>query len=156
MRTPAHSQDILRIFLRTFQHALGLTKTLLEYPNQRVPHLKGHYYVYLRKFLAKHKIQIEFVCANSPKLEQANDQFIINEACAKTKEGLSDPSISRTINYCKSYLQVKCLSDICIADGYYILPLVLQGERTMKQSASRLDIKKSYARLQVEIEDHVY
>ena len=53
---------------------------------QRAPHLKGHYYVYLRKFLVKNKIQMEFSCVNSPKLEQVNGQFIMNEAYAKPEK----------------------------------------------------------------------
>ena len=32
MRTPGHGQDILRIFLKTFQHASGLSLPLLEFP----------------------------------------------------------------------------------------------------------------------------
>ena len=56
LRTPGHGQNILRMFLRTFQHASGLSLPLLEYPDQRAPYLEGHYYVYLRKFLAEHKI----------------------------------------------------------------------------------------------------
>ena len=35
--TPGHGQDILRIFLGTFQHAPGLSLPLFEYPEQRAP-----------------------------------------------------------------------------------------------------------------------
>ena len=86
MRTPGHGQDILQIFLRTFQHASGLSKSLLKYPDQRAPHLEGHYYVYLRKFLAENKMQMEFVCVNCPKLEPEHNHFIMDGACAKTKK----------------------------------------------------------------------
>ena len=98
-RLREHGQDILRIFLRTFQHALGLTKPLLEYPNARAPHLEGHYYVCFRNFLAQHKIQLEFACVKRPTPERAGDHFIMDRACAKPAEELSDASI-RTINYC--------------------------------------------------------
>ena len=33
LRTPGHGQDILRIFLKTFQHVSGLSLPLLEYPD---------------------------------------------------------------------------------------------------------------------------
>ena len=49
LRTPGYGQDILRIFLRTFQHASGLSQPLLEYPDLRAPHLEGHYYVYVKE-----------------------------------------------------------------------------------------------------------
>ena len=106
LRTPGHGQDILRIFLRIFQHATGLSQPLLEYPNQRAPHLKGHYYVYLRKFLTKHKMKLECKRVTSHKLERENDTFLMDEACAKSKVDLSDPNM-RTINYCRSYLEVQ-------------------------------------------------
>ena len=67
LQTPGHGQDILRIFLQTFQHASRLSLPLLEYPEQRVPHLEDHYYVHLRNFLAEHKIQLECACVDRPK-----------------------------------------------------------------------------------------
>jgi hypothetical protein len=49
----------------------------------------------------------------------------------------------RTIYYCKSYLQVKRLSDLCTADGTFVLPSVAKGKRSIRQSVSRLnDIKQ--------------
>lgn len=120
MRTPGHGQEVLQILIRTFQHAFGLSKPLLKQPNQCTQHLKGYYYVYLRKFLAEHKIQMEFVCVNSPELEYENDQFVMDQVCATTIAELDDQSI-RTINSCRSYLQVQQISDICTIDGNYIL-----------------------------------
>ena len=108
MKTPGQGQELLWIFLRTFQHAFGISLPLLEHPNKRALHLKGYYYVYLRKFLAAHEIQMEFACVTSPKPERENDQFIMDQACAKTKAELDDLSI-RIINYCRSYLQVQRL-----------------------------------------------
>jgi hypothetical protein len=49
----------------------------------------------------------------------------------------------RTIYYCKNYLQVKRLSDLCTADGIFVLPSVVKDERSIRQSVSRLnDIKQ--------------
>ena len=130
LRTPGHGQDILRIFLWTFQHASGLSLPLLEYPNQRAPHLEGHYYVYLRKFLAEHKMKLECACVDSPKLERENDIFLMDTVCARSKEELSDANI-RIINYCRNYLKVKRLSDICTANGQFIIPSVWDGNRSV-------------------------
>ena len=69
MRTLGYGQDIRQIFLRTFQHASGLSEPLLEYPDQCAPYLEGHYDVYLRKFITEDKMQMEFACVNCPKLE---------------------------------------------------------------------------------------
>ena len=89
MRTlwkPGHEQDLLRIFLKTFQYASGFSLPLLEYPEQRAPHLEGHYYVYLRQFLVEHKMQLECDCVDRPKLEHENDIFLMDTVCARTKK----------------------------------------------------------------------
>ena len=124
MRTPGYGHDVLQIFLQTFHHASGLSQPLLEYLDQRATNLEVHYYVYYRKFLTENKIQMEFTCVNCHKLEQENYLFLMDEACAKTKEELSDPTI-RTINYCRNYLKVKFFqtltqqTDITFSPWYY-------------------------------------
>ena len=130
LRTPEHGQDILRIFLRTIQHASGLSQPLLKYPNLRAPHIKGYYYVYLRKFLSEHRMQMECAYVTRPELEHENGIFLMDAACAKSKADLSDPDI-RVINYCQSYLEVQRLSDICTVDGRYILPSGMEGQRSV-------------------------
>ena len=137
LRTPGHGQDILRIFLRTFQHVSGLSLPLLEYPEQRAPHLEGHYYVQLRKFLAEHKLQLECACVDRPQLERDHDLFLMDEVCEKTIKELSDANV-RIINYCRNYLEVQRLSDICTADGQFILKSVWDGDLCITQSQSRL------------------
>ena len=116
----------------------GLSLPLLQYPEQRAPHLEGHYYVHLRKFLAEHKMQLEYECVDRPKLESENDTFLMDAMCARPKAELSDAKV-RTINYCRNYLEVKRLSDICTADGQFILPSVWEGTRSVHQSQSRLE-----------------
>ena len=138
IRTPGHGQELLRIFLRKFQRTPGLSLPLLEYPAKRAPHLEGYYYVYLRNFLAAHKCQLEFACIPTPVLEREQDLMIMDVACDKPKEVLSDADINK-INYCRSYLQIHQLSDMCTADGIYILDTVFQGEQSINQSTSRTE-----------------
>ena len=138
IHTPGHGQDILQIFFRTFQHASSLSSPLLEYPDQRASHLEGHYYVSLRKLLAEHKIQLEFACVKCPNTERKNDHLIMDQACKTTKAKLDDASI-KIIYYCRNYLQAHHISNICTADGGYILESVFQGVRLSTQSASRLE-----------------
>jgi hypothetical protein len=45
----------------------------------------------------------------------------------------------RTIYHCKTYLQVKRLSDLYTADGIFVLPSVAKGERSIRQNVSRLN-----------------
>ena len=57
---------------------------------------------------------------------------------AKTKEEVSDTNV-RIINYCRNYLEVQRLSDICTADGQFIIKSVWDGDRSITQSQSRLE-----------------
>ena len=104
LRTPGHGQNILGTFFLTYQHASGLSTPQLKYPDLQATHLEGDYHVYLRKFLAEHKIQLKYACVKRPKRKRENDKFLMDVACAKSKEDLSDADII-TIDYCRCYQQ---------------------------------------------------
>ena len=99
IRTPGQGQELLRLFLGKFQHALGLFLPLLKYPAKRAPHLERYYHVYLQNFLAEHECQLEFACVPKPDLEREKDLMIIDVACNKPKQVLSDADINK-IHYC--------------------------------------------------------
>ena len=69
LRTPGYGKQLATILLRTSQNASGLSKSLLQYPLIRAPHLEGHYYVHIRRFLAKHKASLEIECIPEPILK---------------------------------------------------------------------------------------
>jgi hypothetical protein len=151
LRTPGYGSKLAIIFLRTFQNASGLSLSLLQYPTIRAPHLEGHYYTHIRRFLAKHKASLEIECIQKPTYERQGDEYIMDVVCSPTTatemdipylKQFTDAEI-RQIYYCKSYLQVKRISDLCTADGVFVLPSVAKGERSVRQCASRLeDIKQ--------------
>jgi hypothetical protein len=45
----------------------------------------------------------------------------------------------RQLYYCKSYLKVKIISDLCTADGLFVLPLIMKGELSIRQCVSKLE-----------------
>jgi hypothetical protein len=45
----------------------------------------------------------------------------------------------RQIYYCKSYLNVKRISDLCTAYGVFVLPSITKGERSIRQCTSKLE-----------------
>jgi hypothetical protein len=45
----------------------------------------------------------------------------------------------RQVHYCKSYLKVKRVSDLCTADGVFTSPSILKGELSIRQCASKLE-----------------
>jgi hypothetical protein len=121
--------------------------TLLKYPSIRAPHLEGHYYVHIRRFLAKHKASLGIECIPKATYERQGDEYIMDIVCspATTTEmdteylqHYTDTEI-RQIYYCKSYLQVQRVSDLCTADGVFVLPAIVKGERSIRQCASKLE-----------------
>ena len=102
LRTPGHGQSIMKYCLKRWQHVSGMTHPLLQYPNKRAPHLEGHWYAYIRKYCAKHKISIEISGIEIQQPPRERDKSIMDVVC-------SDPDIDdrdcRKIYYCKTYLQ---------------------------------------------------
>jgi hypothetical protein len=90
---------------------------------------------------------LEIACVPQPTLERSGDEYIMDIVCSPlTTTSLqidllkiyTDMEI-RKLFWCKSYLQVKRISDLCTADGTFILPNVYKGERSIRQSSSRLE-----------------
>jgi hypothetical protein len=147
LRTPGYGKQIATIFLRTFQKASGLSKPLLQYPEIRAPHIGGHYYVHIGGFLAKHGASLEIYCIPKSADEIQGDEYIMDVVCSPTTttemdrnylQHYTDAEI-RQLYYCKNYLQMTRISDLCTADGVFILPSVAKGERSIRQCASKLE-----------------
>jgi hypothetical protein len=146
IQTPGYGQEITTVFLRWNQHALGLSQPLLQFPSIRAPHLDGYYYSNMRRFLARHKGSLEIECVPKPTKERYGDEYVMDVVCSTlTTTSLqhellhcyTDMEIKK-MYWCKSYLQVKRISDLCTADGKFILPNVHKGERSIRQCSSRL------------------
>jgi len=84
LRTPGYGRQLATIFLRTFQHASGLSLPLLQYPLLRAPHLEGHYYVHIRRFLAKHNASLEIQCIPKATYERQGDEYIMDVVFSPT------------------------------------------------------------------------
>jgi hypothetical protein len=147
LRIPGYGKQLATIFLRTFQNASGLSKQLLQYPMIRAPHLEGHHYVHIRIFLAKHRASLEIECIPEPTYERQGDKYIMDVVRSPTTatemdrnnlKQYTDAEI-RQIDYCKSYLNVKRIPDLCTADGVFVLPSIAKGERSIRQCTSKLN-----------------
>jgi len=124
-----------------------MSKPLLQYPGIRAPHLEGHYYVHIRRFLAKHNASLEIDCIPKPTYERKGDEYIMDIVCSPTTttelnkmnlKHYTDAEI-RQLYYCKSYLKVQRISDLCTADGVFVLPSIAKGERSIRQCTSKLE-----------------
>jgi hypothetical protein len=94
----------------------------------------------------KHNARLEIECIPKPTQERQGDEYIMDVVCSPTMtteldtkqlRHYTDAEI-RTTYYCKSYLQVKRLSDLCTADGIFVLPSIAKGERSIRKNVSRL------------------
>jgi hypothetical protein len=82
LRTPGYGKQLATIFLRTFQNASGLSQPLLQYPDITAPHLEGHYYVHIRRFLAQNRANLEIECIPKPSYERQGDEYIMDVVCS--------------------------------------------------------------------------
>jgi hypothetical protein len=133
-------QNLIRR-LRTPGYGKQLAQPLMQYPMIRAPHLKGHYYVHIQQFLAKHRASLEIECIPQPTYERQGDEYIMDGVCSPTTatemdrnklKQYTDAEI-RQIYYCRRYLNVQRLSDLCTADGVFVLPSIAKGERSIRQ-----------------------
>ena len=79
--------------------------------------------------------------------ERLGDAYIMDVVCEpetaieldRTRLKHYTNSEIKQIYYCKSYLNVKRISDLCTADGKFILPSIAKGERSIRQCMSKLN-----------------
>ena len=124
LRTTGTADNIITLFLHKWQQASGMSHPLLQYPSIHAPHLEGHYYTHIRSFLATHQLSLEIHGIDILTPPRENDECIMDVAC--DSDVFTDKEI-RKIFYCKNYLEVKWLSDMCTADGEQLLAGPFEG-----------------------------
>ena len=134
LRTTGTADNIITLFLHKWQQASGMSHPLLQYPSIHAPHLEGHFYTHIRSFLATHQLSIEIHGIDILTPPRENDECIMDVAC--DSDVFTDKEI-RKIFYCKNYLEVKWLSDMCTADGEQLLAGPYEGIRSFRTSASK-------------------
>ena len=134
LRTPGQGQEIVKRFLITFQLASGLSKPIFQYPKLRAPHLEGQFYKHLRNFLAQNNLSFDIAGIETATPPREFDQCIMDVA---TSDGAFKDKEIKFIYYCKSFLQVRWISDLCNADGTSVLPNIKEGHCSIIQSQSK-------------------
>ena len=125
---------MVKVFLIIFQHVLGYQLPLLQYPTRQAPHLEGYFYKYLGQFLSNNESSMEIDCVKPLQQEREDDRFIMDIAC---DDITLDKEMIDKINYCRLFLEVQRLSDICTADGNFIFDSVYIGQRSYGLSSSQ-------------------
>ena len=111
-----------------------MSQPLFQYPLVQAPHLEGHFYKHLQKFLASHNLSLEVAGIKTATLPQEYNYCVMDVACID--DDIPDRDI-KLIFYCKSFLQVRCVSDFCNTNGIYILLNITNGIRNIQQFLSK-------------------
>jgi hypothetical protein len=126
LRTPGEPHELLLIVLDRFQYTAGVGFNVMENTKMALPHLEGVWLPTARDYLGL-KIQ---------PLERHGDRYIMD--IVLSLQGFLAKEI-KLVNYCRLYLQVLTLSDICNAEGNKLAEGILQGYKCTKQSYSLLE-----------------
>jgi hypothetical protein len=126
-RTNTQTSLLLRTALAWTQYQSGISTPILTNVNVELPHLEPRWIPSLRTFLATIDATIELDTDYVPSHQRQNDEHIMDRII-NSKAFL--PADIKRINYCRMYLQVTTVSDLCMADGLHLDPAVADGERS--------------------------
>ena len=122
------------MFLKTIQLASGISQPIIQYPMVRTPHLEGHFYKHLRKFLGSNNLSFEIAGIETATPPREYDRCIMDIVTSDNE--FKDRNI-KYVYYCKSFLQVRWVSDLCNADGTSVLSNIKDGLHSIQQSQSK-------------------
>ena len=116
-RTNGTESTLLRIALAWAQAQTGTSYPILTNVSIHLPQLEAQWIPSLRSFLHQIKATIELDNDYRPSLQREGDMFIIDKVLQNPR---FTPQQMQQINYCRQYLQVHTLSDVCQANGKQI------------------------------------
>ena len=118
-------QDQLYYFSSAHGNILvGLTNHCLEYPKIKAPFLEGMYYMYICSFLAEHNLSLKIEPIKEVLPPRENYQSIMDLV---SESNLKDCEM-KLIYYCKYYLQVWWVSDLCNESRTRVKQELYKGE----------------------------
>jgi hypothetical protein len=133
-RTDTTAGNLLRISVSWIQLHLGISWFFLGDTTTPLPHLPGRWLKSLRKFLSRIGGSIEVDDYFLPSIQRENDVYLMDLVLASNH--FTSKEIC-TINYCRMFLQIVTISDLCLADGVSIDPAFLSGTPAPTSSTSK-------------------
>ena len=103
-----------KIALAWTQHNSGSLYPILQYPSINLPYLESKWFASLRLFLAEADISLTLTKTYVYPIQRQHDLHLMDYF---RESGKFKPSQLRILNYCRLYLNVTVLSDICDATG---------------------------------------
>lgn len=124
---------LLRITVSWAQYCSGISHSLLEHPEVKLPYLESRWLQSLRQYLADVQGTIQLYDAPVAQRQREGDLFLMDVAIANGFK----PAELRRVNYCRMYLNVLLLSDIVTPCGKFIDPAMYVGDFTATMSTSK-------------------
>ena len=116
---------LLRIVMAWVQLCCGVSWFVLERPDIPLQHLEAKWIGSLLEYLNCIKATIQVFNPPIAPRQRENDVFIMDIV---VQSGKFKPVEIKRVNYCRMYLNVILLSDICLAGGHAIDPAMYYGK----------------------------
>ena len=117
---------LLRIAIAWAQFCAGIRSPILEDTSTKLPHLEAEWILSLRQFLQDVQGQLELDTPFVTQLQRQGDAFLMDVAI---QSGKFKPIQLRRLNYCRLYLNVLLVSDVCNANGTELDPEAYHGSQ---------------------------
>ena len=115
LRTPVTQASLhFQIALHWVQFTSGIGQPVLESPQVNLSYIESVWFKNLRVFMAEHSIFATLEKHNHIEHQRANDSFFMDHIIASNQ--FANFELEK-INYCRLYLNVCLLSDMCTACG---------------------------------------
>ena len=127
--------NLLKCTLAWLHFSAGMSYSLLDRVDNKLPHLETKWIYSFRQFLASisASIHLDDPCIPQPQREHNQylmDMMIIHSNCYS-------PAQIRKLNYCRLYLQAVTLADITKPNGSHLDPCFVIGNPSLYSSCTR-------------------
>jgi hypothetical protein len=135
LRIPGQPHDLTLIVLDRLQYTAGVGFNILMDTTTPLPHLEGVWLPTARDYLGSISGTMQVANMNIQSLERHGDRYIMDIVLAS---GAFQAREVKFVNYCRLYLRVLTVSDLCNATGDELAEGIHQGYRHHSQSYSLL------------------
>lgn len=136
LRTPGQPHQLIQIVIDQLQYISGLGQSIFEDTTTNLPHLEGVWMQTIRSFLTNISGTLTIADLKIQPWQREGDAYIM-DFVLKSKL-FSDKEI-QGLNYCRLFLQLLTISDICNARGTDLAIGIFQGHKSCHQSISTLE-----------------
>lgn len=124
LRSDHQTRQMMLITLERAQALVGTKDKILHHPEIPLPQLEGFWLPSIRKFLKNIGAQLQIADIPVAQIQRINDKYIMEVV---REIGHFTPIQIRRINYCRLYLNIITMSDMCSAEGKHLIKGIHEG-----------------------------